>query len=984
MTDPQNPHRNVGTIPAGAPFVDRLAEGLIGWAAGDPLTLSSMTVLLPTRRACRALRDAFLRISEGRALLLPELRPIGDVAEDAIDFDSQAALGQPLDLPPALGALTRRTSLARLLLARGDLDLTAGQALHLADALGRLLDESQTERLGFDHLADIVAEEMAVHWQETVRFLEILTQAWPVHLAEIGAIDQAERRNLLIGMQAELWRAKPPKGPVIAAGSTGSIPATADLLAVIAALEKGLVLLPGLDRRLTDDEWQALDETHPQYGMKRLLGHLEVERHDVADWPAERPQASAANRSVLVREIMRPASTADEWRRIEGLDRAALKGLAWAELATEREEAETIALRLRQILEIPGHTAMLVTPDRPLARRVAAALGRWGIEIDDSAGQPLSETPVGAFLRVTAEAAAEQVAPRALLSLLKHPLAAGGMSREAFRDRVRQLELLVLRGPKPAPGLDRLSLLAGRADGELGRWLADLTPVLSPFFDAMSATTAAPEDLLRLLAEVCEALAETDEMAGPLRLWRNEDGEAAAALIAEAMDALASFPAVRPPEFPALLEALLAGAVVRPRYGDHPRLRILGPLEARLQQADLIVLGGLNEGTWPADPGIDPWMSRPMRKQFGLPAPERRIGLAAHDVAQAMAAPNVLLTRARRVDGTPMVASRWWLRLDAVLKAAQLDLPYQQADQKRAALLDDPGSVRPRLPPEPRPPVAARPRKLSVTGFYAWQVDPYALYAEKILGLRQLDPIEASPGAAERGQILHAILAEFLAKIDPTSPDALTQLLKIGRAHFRTLSDYPGLMAFWWPRFERVAVWIVARERDRPTGQRPLALEAAGRLYVDAPAGRFEVTARVDRIDGRAAAGASALTIIDYKTGQPPSTAMVTSGYYPQLQLEALIAEAGGFAGVSGQVERLAFWHLSGGREPGRERAFDEAEVEELKSGADKGLKALIAAFDRPETPYRSHPRGRALRPFGYDHLARVKEWSAGTAGGDG
>jgi len=784
-------------------------------------------------------------------------------------------------------------------------------------------------------------------------------------------------------MQAEVWRAKPPGGFVIAAGSTGSIPATADLLAVVAGLPQGLVILPGLDKSMSETDWQALDETHPQFGMKRLLEHLSRDRRSVSDWPESAGSSPRdVARSQLVREVMRPAATAEEWRRIEGLNSTAVAGLERAEAATEREEAEIIALRLRETLQSPGRTAMLVTPDRSLARRVAAALGRWDIAIDDSAGRPLAEMPVGTFLRLMAEAAVDKAAPLAFLSLLKHPLAANGSAPEAFRDRARQLELLVLRGPRPASGLDSLTELATRADPDLASWLTDLTAGLTPFFDAMAGTRQVPSEFLRLQAEACEFLATTGDLPGPLRLWRHEDGEAAAGLIAESIEALAAFPPVRPADFPALLDALLTGAVVRPLYGDHPRLQILGPLEARLQQADLIVLGGLNEGTWPADPGIDPWMSRPMRQQFGLPSPERRIGLAAHDIAQAMAAPNVLMTRARRVDGTPMVASRWWLRFDAVAKATGLDAAPQQLDRRRSALLDHPGAVDPRPPPEPRPPISARPRKLSVTGFYTWQTDPYALYAEKILRLRRLDPIEASPGAAERGQILHSILAEFLGDLWPANP--IDRLLAVGRRHFQSLSEYPGLTAFWWPRLERVAGWFVAQQQSRYPNLLPMALEASGELTVNAPAGPFIVTARADRIDINEAGDEPTLAIIDYKTGQPPSAAMVESGLYPQLQLEALIAEAGGFENVAGTVEAVAFWHLSGGRQPGRMRAFEGDVVDELKTNARKGLFALIAAFDRVETPYRSHPRGRILRPYGYDHLARVKEWSSGVAGGDG
>ncbi len=676
-----------------------------------------------------------------------------------------------------------------------------------------------------------------------------------------------------------------------------------------------------------------------------------------------------------------------------------LEGLVRVDCPTPREEAEVIALMLRQVLETPGRTAALVTPDRTLARRVAAALGRWGIVIDDSGGRPLGGTPAGSFLRLVIEAATRDLAPIALLALLKHPLAAGGEPIARFRRRARMLERAALRGPRPAGGLDGLRAAVDaapgdRVDGPNGRaachaLIAALERRLGRWLRLANGGSAAPAALLEAHVAAAEALAATDTESGAARLWQHEDGEAAAGFIAELAEALDVLPPVDGRDYLGLWQAFIAGRVVRPRYGEHPRLAIWGPLEARLQQPDRLILGGLNEGTWPAEAEVDAWMSRPMRARFGLPTPEQRIGLAAHDVAQLLAAPEVLLTRAERVDGTPTVPSRWLLRLDAVLEAAGLALP--RVDGQRPApwldwlgALDDPGRPRPTAPPAPRPPVAARPRRLSVTDVGVWMTDPYSLYARKILALTPLDPIEADPGAADRGVMIHRALHAWLAALGPGLPDdALERLHACGRREFAALAGYPGLTAFWWPRFERIAHWVVGIERQRRPRLRPLGGEVAGALTVPGPEGAVTLHGRADRIDADAD---GRLTIIDYKTGRVPTDKQIVAGYAPQLLLEAMIAEAGGFEGLppAGVVE-LEHWRLSGSRPPGEIKpvsagrtVVEHGGLAAVRAAARAGLDRLIARFDDPQTPYRARPRPDFIPSTDdYAHLARVAEWSA-------
>lgn len=990
----------VFTIAPGVPFVDALAAGIAARVGDDPLALAGVTVLLPTRRAARSLREAFLRRSGGRPTLLPRMSPLGDVDADALSLAGEEvpAVAAAVDLPDAIGGLRRQLLLARLILHRDDITTTTGQAVRLAADLGRFLDAVATERTSFDKLAGLVPEDHAEHWQVTVRFLAILTEHWPGILAGLGLTDPAHRRNAVLAAQAELWRTQPPDGLVVAAGSTGSIPATADLLAVIAGLPNGAVVLPGLDTMADDDQWAAIasEESHPQFGMARLLRRIGAERADVTTWSGGTPGRS--QRTRIVAEAMRPAATTDRWRDLDGIDERALEGIARIDAATPEEEAAAIALLMRHALVTPERTAALVTPDRTLARRVAMALRRWGVEVDDSAGRPLRDTAVGSYLRLVAGLVAERAHPLALLALAKHPLAAGGQDPSGFRGMARALERIALRGPRPPQGFAGLrAALAAATDREfehpgqrdaLAGWLDGIARLAAPFAALMAGGPAPLDALLDAHARLAENLAADGSLPGAARLWRHDDGEEAARFIAEALEAAPGFPPVPGTDYPALFEALMGGRAVRPRYGLHPRLAILGPLEARLQQFDLMILGGLNEGTWPAEPSADPWLSRPMRRAFGLPGPERQIGLAAHDVAQALGAERVVLTRAERVDGTPTVPSRWLLRLDTVLRGHGLHDRLTRSGalwMAWARALDRPERVQPVRAPEPRPPVEARPRQLSVTEIETWMRDPYAIYARHVLRLTALEPIAADPGAAERGTFIHAALDAFVrAYPGPLPADALGALLACGRAAFGPLLDSePEVWAFWWPRFERIAAWVVAVERERRRTAAPQATEVKGRLELAGPGGPFTLTAKADRIDRVTdATGAAALAVIDYKTGVVPSERDIDLGLAPQLPLEAAIAAAGGFVGVpAGPVVELAFWQLSGGDPPGRARPV-KGDLDERGRAARLGLEALIRAFDDTATPYRSCPRpAMAPRFTDYAHLARVQEWSAGGGG---
>ena len=985
---------NLHTIPPHVPFLDALARWWLDRYGPDPLRLADGLILLPTRRAARALSDAFLRQAGGTPLLLPRIAALG-----ALD-EAPLALAGALDLPPAVDPARRLAVLTRLVMAAGDTvgggiggPITADRAWPLAQELADLLDEAHRAELDLTEILPAAAEEgYAEHWGRTIRFLQIVTRAWPDWLWDNGLMDAAERGVKLLNIQREAWLAEPPAHPVVVAGTVGGIKSVAEMIGVVAGLPDGAVILPGLDFGMPDTDWDALDEGHPQAGLRRLLAGLGATRADVQDWPVQDGPVPPG-RCKVVQAALLPARALGDWRHPwPGPITGDVSGLSRLEAADQQEEAVAIALALRGALEKPHVRAALVTPDRQLAARVAAELGRYGVVVDDSAGEPLADTPPGAFLRLLARAVADGLAPVALLSLLKHPLTALGLPPAACRGAARALELRVLRGPAPPPGLAGLrDALARRSSTEAVDGLVErLADGLRPILAIAARHDATPAEALVALIEAAEAVARTDEADGATRLWSGEEGEALATHLSALAAALPVLPAQPVATLPGLLDASMEGAVVRTRRAlrgregaEHPRVAILGLLEARLQSADLMVLGSLAEAVWPpaTDPG--PWMSRPMRTAAGLPSPEERVGTMAHDFAMlACAAPEVVLSCPRRRDGAPAVPARWLVRLQAFLRGHGTALDAHPA-AAWARLLDQPaGDPRPASPPRPRPPVDARPRKLRVTEVETWLRDPYAIYAKYVLGLRALDPLEQSADAADYGSIVHTGIAAFLGRLPDRYPRDAAALL---RAEMEAALDAAGLrpaLAAWWrPRLRRIADWVAEAERVRRlAGPKPaVRSEVSGEWTLPGTARPFLLRGRADRIERNPD---GTLAILDYKTGVVPNSAQVEQGLNPQLPLEAAMAAAGVFGpDVQGQTAEMTYWHLTGGYEAGAEHKLfrgDPAEAMARADDAQRKLCALVQAFDDPNRAYLSQPHpGAAPRFSDYVQLARVLEWAA-------
>jgi ATP-dependent helicase/nuclease subunit B len=977
---------NLFAIPANAAFLDALASA---WLArgGDPLAASRGLILLPTRRAARSLAEAFLRATDGRPLLLPRITALGALDEVPL------ALHGALEVPPAVEPVPRLAVLSRMILqlkGANGAPRTIEGAWRLAIELAGLMDEAERAEIDLARALPQAADAaFAEHWGKTLQFLRIVTAMWPDWLEEQGLMNPAARQVALLDAQARAWTNHPPDDPVWVAGASGGIPAVARLLRVVAHLPNGRVVLPGLDGELDKPAWDTLGETHPQAGLRRLLTDLQAGRGDVRPWPGVAATVPES-RVALLRQALLPAAALSAWQDAVP---APSQGLFRLSPADQQEEAAAIALVLRAALQKPGTRAALVTPDRALAGRVGAELLRFGVVADDSAGEPLSETPPAVFLRLLAVAIDEGLAPVPLLAVLKHPLAAAGLSPAACRQAARALELACLRGPRPGAGLAGLRRAldkAEHADPAARDLLARMEAGMEPALRMAASVSAPPAAMLEALVAAAERLAASDTESGPARLWAAEEGEALATRLAAALAAMPVLPDQPRGTLPGLLDALLEGGVVRSRralrggeqQAEHPRVFIWGLLEARLQSVDVMVLGGLAEGVWPpaTDPG--PWLSRPMRTAVGLASPEEAVGQAAHDfVACACAAPEVVLSCPRRRDGAPAVPARWLTRLDAFLKGHGRELPAHPAAAWAMALDQPAGGPRPVAPPRPCPPVALRPRRLSVTEIETWQRDPYAIHARHILRLTALDPLDQSTEAADYGSLVHAGLHRFLSEHAASwPPDAATKLRAALSHVLQRERLRPALEAWWAPRFDRIADWIAANEAKRRAEAAPAKIlsELTGRWRL--PGHDFLLTGRADRIE----IGADGLlSIVDYKTGQPPPKRDIDAGLALQLPLEAAMARAGAFPGVpqGSDTGAMLYWHLTGGPKPGEEKPVKQKPPETVAdqvAAAVARLEALIDAYAQPARAYLSHPRpGLAPRFTDYAQLARVAEWAA-------
>ncbi|QZH75616.1 MAG: PD-(D/E)XK nuclease family protein [Erythrobacter sp.] len=979
----------VYSIAAHRGFADALVAGLVPRYAEPNFGLARLTLLLPSARAARTLSEAFVRHAGATGtpgLLMPRMVMVGDLdLDEALGplFDS---LGAGAAIPPAADPVRRWLKLAQFVgeagARLGRKEMPANARLRLARDIGTTIDRLQVEEIDVEELwQDRVLDALeanAEHWRENTKLFYAVAKMWQDELAGRGEIDAAQRRNRLFHEAAKRMRASPPATPYVAAGVTSAAPALAHLLRTVSELPQGAVVLPDLDLSMDHAVWEELGGagdpaaetpfgrsdavTHPQYHLKLLLNRMGVARGEVQPWHRAGLAKGPPERSHAISSLFLPPEASKAWVDLPAGKRR-MAGVRLVETANPEEEAQAIALLVREALEVPEKRVAVVTPDRGLAGRVAQHLRRWNVMADDSAGKPLPQTAAGRVLLLLAEVAAEHAAPVPLVALLQHPLVMAGEGRADWLDAARAFEL-ELRGPRLEPGLAPLRPVA--AEAKVEEWFAGVEELLAPLLEPL--TSRGLGDWLDLLAAAGEALCGVD-------LWAREDGRALAAFVEELRLHARDVPiALEPADLPAALRDAMDRVAVRPPYGGHPRVAIYGLLEARMTRADLVICAGLNEGTWPPVPAADPLLAPAVLRALGVPGADFRIGLAAHDLAGALGAPEVVLSRARREMSGPAIASRFLLRVRALLGGDLVEKHEDKGLPELARALDDGRGHNTAPHPQPRPVPSAeqRPKAISVTALDRLRSDPYEFYAGKILRLPELELLDADPGPAWQGTLAHAILEDWHA--------GKGTLAELADHHLRDLSAHPLLRALWRPRLLAGLQWVESALADQP-GRVPVKWEEWGEIVVDG----VRIFGKADRID-RLPDGT--LAVVDYKTGRAPSKAEVEAGYALQLGTIGLILHYGTFDGLSGAASRFEYWRLGKSKES--DTGFGEAvsplklterqkgiEPENFLPETERHLHEALAKWILGNEPFVAGINPDAPGYSTYDQLMRLQEWQS-------
>ncbi len=965
--------RRIFNVSAGDSFVDVLAQNFLAQYQNDQAEkLAQVLFLLPNRRACRDLADAFVRANGLVPTILPRMLPVAEAEEDEILLSGQGDLLKAL--PAAVGTTERLLFLTRQILRHdkilGVQAITPAQAYELAQNLAQFLDAVYQHDLSMDKLDLLSAEAQiyAEHWQRTLDLLAVIRQIWPQELARQNKIDMMQRRQQLLEAELTYWQQTKTTQRIVVAGITAAFPMLKKLVQTVLDLQNGEVWLYGLDRHLSAEDWQQVKVFHPQYELKELLDYLNFPRTAVQDIGEKSP------REVLIAECMRPAPTTAVWRDLYNNQQLykALHGLHFVECDDMRQEANAIALIMRHTLEQPEKTVALVTSNRNLARRVVAELKRWNITADDSAGQPLSLTPIGIYLRLIIEAVGSGLAEADCLALLKHPFTACGMAKAQCRKLARRIELYWRGSRKMADGLNE----------EEKNLVATLRQCLKPLTELYAQKSVSLAEMLTAHIHVSETLATSDEKSGDKIIWRQDAGQMAADFVNDILSSSTIFEAIAPHNYGQLLTKMLQTQNVRVRYGMHPRVKILGPIEARLTQFDVTIIGEVNEGFWPAQPPVDMWMSRQMRTTFGLPDMERNIGLAAADFAHLLNAKDVYLTRAVRLDGTPTAKSRWLLRLETVLTAlfGKKEKIYDLYDRQYTAwakFAERAEVVKPIKAPAPQPSVEKRPLKLSASNINALLRDPYTIFAKYILQLYPLDEPDRPFDRRDYGNMVHKTVELFNRQYGADFPaNAKEELLRIGEELFNAARVPAEIRVFWWPKFEQTVDWLVTTEQAYRQNVTTIYNEIEGRMRWPLSDGReVIISGKADRIDVTSDGG---LNIIDYKTGSsgyPQSMKEFQFGHVPQLPTEALIALNGGYEKIKSpvKIKSLRYWLL------GKDcKELDEVASEQVIAITAANIKQRLHQFYEqiPPAPYVYKPDPSSTPKYSdYEHLARYQEW---------
>lgn len=952
--------KNIFNIEYHNSFTDDLVKGIFERFGKDSFILSKIKIFLPNRRSCLALREAFLRNCDNNAMLLPSIKPISGIGfEDTILFEQTNK--ELLDLPPVVSDFESKIILTKLIYkwqcSKDNKSVgNYSQAAQLSGELKNLLELTHQHKVDLRDIAEIVPADLANHWQSTLEFLNIIINNWPAILEDQGLINSYDYQEKVLSVFTKSLQSKSPEYPIIVAGSTGSTPFIADFIKSISDIDNCYIILSGLDTRTDPEIIDSQSPTHPQYYLNKLINHLQIDYTNVKRWIESEKENII--KSDLIRNIMLPSNLTARWQEFREKP-IKIDNLTIIETDNSFEEAKAIALILKETLQTPKKTACVVTQDRELAKQISFNMQKWDILINDSSGVELKNTPVANFFKLIAQMAKSRFAPIDFLSCLKHPLASMGLKPGQVKPIVREIELKILRGVRPQNFLFELEKIAPE-------WFCQIIQSGEKFASSLNSKDASLEEIIQNHIEFAYKIAKTDQDLAEINLWGRDYGEQFKNWFDDFLNHASYLEDFHPSSYLGVFDAFLSGIKWRPKYGFHPRVSILTPMEARLQHFDVVILGGMNEGVWPQNINPDYWLNNSIREKLDLPNIQSDIGKSAHDFAKLFCFPNVYISRAEKSGTSHNIASRWLLKLDAILKISN-STNYVKPKQdwtNWASVLENPSNIEYSQPPCPKPAVKYRPKKLSVSTISKLMRNPYDVYASKILKLKPLDKIDQDPNNADFGNIVHDILDIYNKghSLSANFDQNYQTLINIGNDRFSQKSIPDSLRLMWWLKFESLAKWFVEEDSERRKIVSKIYSEITGELIID----DYTITAKADRIE--IMKNSNTAQIIDYKTGSIPSKKDIVNGFAPQLSIEAIMLDNNAF-GVPTKTQLIEYWKLN---KDSKINGFS-SNLEELLNSTEQGIKKLINTFNKESTPYLYKPTSyNDSYDTEYDHLSRV------------
>ena len=940
----------------------------------DLPSMSEAIVYVPTRRLGKALQTEILRHYDGRAVLMPEIRTLGDGEE----ISERHSILQGTKIPLCVDGLHRKFWLSDAIMrfhkAQGE-NISLAIALSSADDLGSLFDKVALFETNFDGFQALCQDgDFATHWQHTLTFLNAIYPVWCEHLESLGVLDVGVYKHTCLSSLNTYLESS--KKTIFVVGATANYPVIERIMHTVAQHDKGMVFIAGYDCTLTAHQQDniALDPTHPLYTLQSYIngvGSDNVETINITD----------TKRSEVFKSVFLSAKDTADWL-INPPPQSGFDGLHFMASDTINEESLSIALIMREALEVEGKTCALMTPDRQLSRKVISILKRWNITVDDSSGQPLITTPPALFMRLVLQVVEENFSVQSIASLLKHPFCTLGMDMGVFNRTAQGLEMFGLRGYYGGGGVaDIIKHINREKDNKFSyhnpyknraQDAIALLKKLQKCFTPLLIDNLTFVEMVKAHIEVCEMLSSVEV------LWNKDDGNALAEFMSYILENAQAVSAVNVSDYKASFASLLQSITVRKNIGLHPRLFIWGPLEARLQNVDTMIIAGMNEGIFPAQTSVDAWLSRAMAGDVGLPIADMSIGISANDFISACNGKKIIFSRHEKEDGKQTIPSRWWQRFEAVSKASKFDglpmLDYDYIGLSKA--LDKPSPVETHTArisvPAPCPPVSSRPNALSLTNIQTWLEDPYQIYCKYILGLYSSGDLWGEISPALKGNILHATFEEFINKFPrEVKLSQLQDLISIGEKHFADVIDIPEVKIFWWTGFKVAAKkFIIECESRNHLIDNVLTEKKAKFTHKTVKGNAFQISGTADRIevlkDGYC-------VIADYKTGTAISKKKIESGDAPQLALEAYMLGQGAFADTdSRKVECVEIWEAKPNFKVQKYGA-DKKPIDNIIEDTLLKIDALIDAYALESKTYFIEKRTAKYND--YLHFMREKEW---------